>query len=168
LQDQAGKVISTNFYWLSADAPNFDWDKTTFVHTPSPHYEDLTALNRLPEVKLKSTVTSTTSGDRRLMRVIVANPSKSLAFQVALRAYAKPDGSDIVPALWDDNYFSLLPGESRSVTANIAVEDLHGQEPAIEVSGWNVKTSTAELSEVTISVEPKKSHNKEKEHAGAR
>ena len=144
LRDQAGKVISTNFYWLSADAPNFDWDKTTFVHTPSPHYENMTALNHLPEVMLKSTVTSTTSGDRRLMQVTIANPSKSLAFQVALRAHTQ-DGSDITPVLWEDNYFSLLPGESRSVTAIFAVEDLHGGEAALEVGGWNVKASDAAI-----------------------
>ena len=160
LQNQAGKVLSTNFYWLSADAPTFDWEKTSFVHTPSPHYQDLSALNKLPEVKLNTSVKSTTSAGRRVMQVKVSNPSQSLAFQVALRAYAKADGSDIVPVLWDDNYFSLLPGESRTVTADIAAEDQHGQEPAIEVAGWNVKASTAEFSTpmAKARMEPNKSY----------
>jgi len=145
LQDPGGKVVSSNFYWLSADAATFDWAKTTFVNTPSPHYEDMTALNKLPEVDLKSIVGSTVAGDRQLLHVTVSNPSKALAFQVALRAHAKKDGSDIVPVLWDDNYFSLLPGESRSVTASIATEDLHGNEPAVEVGGWNVKANDAPM-----------------------
>jgi exo-1,4-beta-D-glucosaminidase len=169
LRDRAGRIVSTNFYWLSADSPTFDWGKTTFVNTPSPHYEDLTALNHLPEVSLKSSVSSTSSGGRRLLHVSVENPSKSLAFQIALRAYAKADGSDITPVLWDDNYFSLLPGESRSVTAGIAAEDLHGQEPAVEVGGWNVKASTAEfMSTAKKPTGPKNSYQfKEKERADA-
>jgi predicted glycoside hydrolase/deacetylase ChbG (UPF0249 family) len=62
-----------------------------------------------------------------------------------LRAHSKQDGSDILPVLWDDNYFSLMPGESKTATASIAEEDLHGTEPAVEVSGWNLKTADANL-----------------------
>jgi exo-1,4-beta-D-glucosaminidase len=143
LQDAAGKTLSSNFYWLAADQPTFDWDKTTYVHTPSPKFATLTALNQLAEVELKSTASSSSANGRQLIHVTVTNPSKALAFQIALRAYAKKDGSDILPVLWDDNYISLLPGESRTVTASIAPEDLHGDEATVEVSGWNVKTSTA-------------------------
>ena len=45
------------------------------------------------------------------------NPSASVAFQVHLRATKGKDGDDLVPIFWDDNYFSLLPGEEKSVTA---------------------------------------------------
>lgn len=144
LQDTSGKVLSSNFYWLASDAPTFDWDKTTFVNTPSPKFATLTALNSLPEVPLKSSVTESSANGRRILRVIVSNPTKSLAFQTALRAYSRKDGSDILPVLWDDNYISLLPGESRTVTATMAEQDLHGDEPAVEVSGWNVKTAIAQ------------------------
>jgi exo-1,4-beta-D-glucosaminidase len=143
LQDAAGKVLSSNFYWLAADQPTFDWDKTTYVHTPSPKFATLTALNQLPEVEVKSSASTSTANGRQLLHVMITNPSKALAFQIALRAYGKKDGSDILPVLWDDNYISLLPGESRTVTASMAPEDLHGDEAAVEVSGWNVKTSTA-------------------------
>jgi len=29
-----------------------------------------------------------------------------------------PDGDDLVPIFWDDNYFSLLPGEEKTVVAS--------------------------------------------------
>lgn len=144
LEDVSGKLLSTNFYWLAADEPTFDWDKTTFVNTPSPKHETTTALNALPEVELKSKVTTSAANGRRLLHVTVTNPTKSLAFQVVLRAYTKRDGADILPTLWDDNYISLLPGESQRLTAAVAPADLHGDEPAVEVSGWNVKTATAQ------------------------
>jgi len=141
LQDAAGKVLISNFYWLAADQPTFDWDKTTYVHTPSPKFATLTALNQLAEMEVKSTASSSSANGRQHIRVTVTNPSKTLAFQIALRAYTKKDGSDILPTLWDDNYISLLPGETRIVTASIAPEDLHGDEAGVEVSGWNVKTA---------------------------
>ena len=142
LRDSSGKVLSDNFYWLAADQPTFDWDKTTFVNTPSPTFETMTALNALPKVALKYSATSSVGNGRQSIKVTVTNPTGALAFQVAVRAFSKKDGGDIVPTLWDDNYISLLPGESRTLTASIAPEDLHGDEAQIEVSGWNVKTAT--------------------------
>src|SRR4051812_2829939 len=137
LRDGKGQQLSDNFYWLSADEPTFDWEKTTYVNTPSPHFEDLTALSSLPPAEVKASASMSTESGRELVRTTVSNPSKNLAFQIALRIFAKQDGSDILPVLWDDNYLSLLPGESKTVTASIAENDLRGVEPAIEISGWN-------------------------------
>jgi exo-1,4-beta-D-glucosaminidase len=43
--------------------------------------------------------------------------------------------------LWQDNYFPLLPGESRQVTATYKTTGLGGSSPAVEVEGWNVKAN---------------------------
>jgi len=45
-----------------------------------------------------------------------------------------------LPVLWQDNYFSLLPGESRRVAATYRSSDLGRQAAIVEVEGWNVKT----------------------------
>jgi len=34
-----------------------------------------------------------------------------------------------------------MPGEERTLTASYRTADLHGAEPSVEVSGWNVPTS---------------------------
>ena len=57
---------------------------------------------------------------------------------VHLAATAGPRGEEILPVFWDDNYFSLLPGETKEVTAEFAAADLNGKPPALEVGGWNV------------------------------
>jgi exo-1,4-beta-D-glucosaminidase len=44
----------------------------------------------------------------------------------------------VLPVLWQDNYFSLLPGESRQVSATYHTTDLRTA-PIVEVEGWNVK-----------------------------
>jgi len=43
-----------------------------------------------------------------------------------------------LPILWNDNYFSLLPGENKEVKATFAAKDLNGVPPAVEVGGWNI------------------------------
>jgi len=49
-------------------------------------------------------------------------------------------GAEILPVWWDDNYFSLLPGESREVTATFAAKDAGRATPTLEVGGWNVES----------------------------
>ncbi|HYU52781.1 MAG TPA: hypothetical protein VEK37_07535, partial [Gemmatimonadaceae bacterium] len=49
------------------------------------------------------------------------------------------DAEEALPVLWEDNYLSLLPGETRVVTANYRVRDLGGAPPRLVVTGWNVR-----------------------------
>ena len=71
------------------------------------------------------------------IRVTLQNPGKSLAFMLHLRLTRGAKGDDVTPILWDDNFFSLVPGEQRTVTASFHLRDLEGAEPTIQVSGWN-------------------------------
>jgi exo-1,4-beta-D-glucosaminidase len=66
----------------------------------------------------------------------VENPSKSLAFFVRLKV--NKAGKEILPVLWEDNYFSLLPGEKREVSATYKASERGTAKPTVEVSGWNV------------------------------
>ena len=49
LDDQDGKTISTNFYWLSSKKNTYNWSKTSYRFTPVSSYEDMTALANLPK-----------------------------------------------------------------------------------------------------------------------
>ena len=54
---------------------------------------------------------------------------------------AQPDlhanGSDVLPVLWSDNYFTLFAGESQLVTANYSLASA-GQLPlTFAASSWN-------------------------------
>jgi len=57
---------------------------------------------------------------------------------IHLRAYRLEDGEDVTPVFWTDNYFSLLPGEEKTITANFATADLHGSHPALGIEGYNI------------------------------
>ena len=45
------------------------------------------------------------------------------------------DGEQILPAVYSDNYITLMPGEQKTVTIHWRKEDARGQQPNIEVTG---------------------------------
>jgi len=146
LEDASGKTVSTNFYWLSTKADDLDWDQSTWFYTPQKNFADYTALNQLPTVELKYSAESEVKGDDGITRVTVENPSDDLAFAVHLMVKTvKRDEEDvreeaeILPVLWEDNYFPLLPGEKRTVAAVYKAADAGKRPPAVQVEGWNVK-----------------------------
>ncbi len=49
LEDAGHKLLSSNFYWLSAKRNVLDWEKTDFHYTPVSSREDLTSLQSAPE-----------------------------------------------------------------------------------------------------------------------
>jgi exo-1,4-beta-D-glucosaminidase len=138
LTDAAGKVVSSNFYWLSLKPEELDWDKSTWYHTPTKSYADMTALETLPKVDLVYAAQSELGGTEGKTRVTIENPSKTLAFFVRLKVNKSSDGEEILPVVWEDNYFSLLPGEKREITAAYRASDLGDAKPVVEVGGWNV------------------------------
>jgi exo-1,4-beta-D-glucosaminidase len=67
------------------------------------------------------------------------NTGAAVAFFVRLRLTKGAGGDEILPALWSDNYVSLLPGETRAITVEINPKTLGGRAPALAVTGWNVR-----------------------------
>jgi exo-1,4-beta-D-glucosaminidase len=141
LRDQANKLLSTNFYWLSTTPETLDWSKTNYYVTPVVQHADLKALNTLPQVSLKGATVAAKQANHDVLHVTLTNPSQTLAFAVSLRL-TNAKGDDVLPVVFDDNYFPLLPGEKRTVAVRYAAEDLHGSKPAVRVDGWNVSPMT--------------------------
>ncbi len=131
-----GRVLSTNFYWLSTH-PDVLADTSTWFVTPVKEYGDFTALKRMPRAAVNATARFTRSKGRGEARVTLTNPGKSIAFFLRLQVTGR-GGNEALPVSWSDNYVSLLPGETRVVTASYAVRDLGGGAPRLVVSGWNV------------------------------
>src|SRR6266446_3486332 len=140
LHDAAGKLLSDNFYWLSTKADVLDWDKRAdTVYTPHKEFANLTGLNSLPQAQVAITKTVQASGANSTVTVIAENKSGSVAFMVHPRLTRGKGGEDLTPILWSDNYFSLLPGEKKSVTAKFDSAALRGAAAELVVEGWNVE-----------------------------
>jgi exo-1,4-beta-D-glucosaminidase len=147
LRDSGGKLVSDNFYWLSTKLDTLDWaHKQDTVYTPQREFGDLTGLNSLPQVKLEVKAESHHEGGKETLRLKIKNPSASVAFQIHGRITQGKDGDDVVPIFWDDNYFSLLPGEEKSVTVTYDTPDLDAKEPVLEIDGYNMAPETIKLS----------------------
>jgi exo-1,4-beta-D-glucosaminidase len=137
LTDTTGKQVGSNLYWLSAKPETSDWSKPSWWVTPTKSFADFTALSQLPKVKLKVTESTEHQGEEGITRVVIENPSKSLAFFIRLKLN-NANGEEILPVVWQDNYISLLPGEKREIQATYRTSELGKEKPVLAVSGWNV------------------------------
>jgi exo-1,4-beta-D-glucosaminidase len=172
--ESSGNLVSRNFYWLSTKPEEVDFAKvnpnsaapfqTIATSIPTKTFADFTALSTLPQVDLDVTAQSKVGESEGSTTVTLRNPSSTLAFAVRLKVKRAPTGrttrqsegvsdDEVLPVLWQDNYFALLPGDSRQVTATYNIRDLlppaagsrvqrRDQPPAavqVEVEGWNVK-----------------------------
>ena len=132
LKDAAGQTVSRNFYWVPAKLTTWNWPKTDYTHTPALEHEDLKALRALPEARIDAGAEIVPG--TQTIEVHLHNPSRALAFQVAAAAM-QPDGEDIVPTLWSDNFVELMPGESVTLTATLPAGAPEKYD--VVVSAWN-------------------------------
>ena len=140
LEDPSDDLVSENFYWLSTAPETLEWEKSTYYHTPTKTFADFTALNSLPPAQLKVSSTSKEGSTT----VTVSNPSKALAFGVRLKVMKDTDREEILPVLWEDNYFALLPGQTRQIVATYQVKDLGKAKPVVEAEAWNARELSRE------------------------
>ena len=55
------------------------------------------------------------------------------------------DGEQILPVIYSDNYFHLMPGESRTISIEWKAEDARGCNPIVEITGMNISKTTVKL-----------------------
>jgi len=139
LTDDLGKIIADNFYWLSTKKDVSDFKKTEWFYTPLAEYADFTDLNKLPKVKLEVEHTINQVDDKYEVTIKLNNPSDQIAFLIELNISGDKSGKSVVPILWDDNYISLVPNESKEIKATFSLSDLKGEKPVFKYKGWNIE-----------------------------
>jgi exo-1,4-beta-D-glucosaminidase len=129
-----------------------EYDISTW--TPTKTFADYTSLNKLPRVDLDAKAQYKKGAEESVTTVTLHNPSSSLAFAVHLKVNRSsnhrvsreaPQDDEILPVLWQDNYFALLPGETRQVTATYRTQEKDNSAPTVELEGWNVNPKTVEV-----------------------
>jgi hypothetical protein len=119
LRDGQGRMLSDNFYWRGNNATN------------------LTALNDLPPAPIEGKIQRHDAGGKCLLDVTLSNPSKVVALMTHIQLRKQTANERVLPVFYDDNYVSLLPGESRTIKVEAASKDLGGENPLVVVDGWN-------------------------------
>jgi len=140
LKNTSGKTLGRNFYWLSTKEDVLDEAGSLWFVTPNKSFADLKGLRDLPEAQVETEYEITDFGDSEEVRVTLENVSDKIAFFCELNVAGSETGNSILPIFWDDNYVSLLPGETRIISARLRKEDLKGETPVFRFSGWNVKS----------------------------
>jgi len=103
-------------------------------YTPTKEYADFTLLNSLPDAKINLEHSFVVLDEKQKVACKLENVSGHLAFFIELNVSGRNSGRTILPIFWEDNYISLLPGETRNVEAVFAATD---DEPVLTISGWN-------------------------------
>ena len=123
LKDEAGREISSNFYWLSSKGDD---------------NADFSDLATLPPVDVMVNVREFSRKNGRLKLIIhFSNPSSSLAFGLNPKLLTVSTREPIVPIFWQDNYFPLLPGEKRTIEMQVDASLITEREVVFKLDGWN-------------------------------
>ena len=123
LLDGAGQLLSENFYWRA---------------TPGQEEGHLQDLQNLPVVKLEPAVKRHDADGKCLLDVTLRNLSDKIALMAHVQLRRKSSGERILPVFYSENYLSLPPHESKTVTIEAASADLHGDKPLVVLDGWNI------------------------------
>jgi len=113
------KLISENFYWRGMEENNFK------------------ALRNLPRITLETSTIIKRIGDQWMIHTKLKNPTKTPALMVHLKVVRTATGDRILPVIYSDNYFSLMPGEERTVVMELAHVDTRGEKPGVIIEGFN-------------------------------
>ena len=120
LTDSNDNLLSTNLYWQHVAQDQFD------------------GLMKLPRVVLDAEVSSRTDGENTVLTVTLRNNTNNVALLTHLQLHQKKSGARVLPVFYSDNYISLVPGESSTVSIQAATKDLQGDSPLVELDGYNV------------------------------
>ena len=115
--------ISTNFYLRALEEGNFR------------------AIRALPRVNVPASTTRSRRPDGVWqLETKLLNASKQPALMVRLKAVRESSGDRILPAIYNDNYIALMPGEERTVHTEVLDADTRGEKPTIVIEGFNVNS----------------------------
>jgi exo-1,4-beta-D-glucosaminidase len=120
LKGKDGRILSENTYWLSSS------DKP-----------DYSALANLAPVALELSGYKEEAGKECHITVKLKNNTDKLSFFNRLVITKGEKGDEVLPTFWNSNFIILFPGEEKTVSAEIAAEDLVGADPYLSIDGNN-------------------------------
>lgn len=138
LKDREGRTVAGNFYWLANPMDDLNFESSLWYVTPVRAYADFTTLRNLPEAGISHTLTLTETGNRKKGRVEITNTGDCIAFGVELKLVCGENGNPVLPVFWEDNYISLLPGETRTLEVSYPAESAGKKQPVVVCAGMNI------------------------------
>jgi exo-1,4-beta-D-glucosaminidase len=140
LKDASGHLIDNNLYWYSTRPDVFDFPNSDWYITPVAHYADLTGLNRLPaNHNVTASATRKSDGGEDTVAITLANTDKTnVAFFMRAEVVTGKNGDEILPVVYSENYITLWPGETATITAKYATGNSGNRAISVKIQGFNV------------------------------
>jgi len=118
-----GQVVSENLYWRGTNDL------------------DYSGLSQLKPVQLAVTtqLAPVNAGQMATMTAIITNPVDSGTVAYAIRPkLVKQDTDDqVLPVFMNDGYFTLIPGETKSITIEYSPLHAGNGQPRLQIECWN-------------------------------
>jgi exo-1,4-beta-D-glucosaminidase len=150
LLDSAGRSIVDNVYWQSTTLDDFGnprHDDDDYVYTQAS-WSTFLELNAMPKVKLDVTSSVKTSDGRSRFSVALRNGTQQIAFFDRVSITAGSNGDEVLPVLYDDNYVTVFPGETKYIQGSFDSKALGERKPWVRVEGYTAVAGTAPLERI--------------------
>ena len=123
VSDSEGNVLSENFYWMTLISGR-----------------DFRALQNLEKIPLATSCElEKKDGATNFYKATVTNFTKTPALMIRVKTLTDVTGQQVLPTYYSDNYFSLMPGESKQITIEFEDKYLFGEKPKFFIEGWNIR-----------------------------
>lgn len=117
LRDENQNLLTDNFYWFPNEKGQYS------------------GLNEMKKAKVDMKAKTIARGK---IEVTVSNPKENtIAFFNRIALVDAETGKRILPAFYDDNYISVIPGTEKKIT--VEYTPLPKVTPQITILGWNVE-----------------------------
>jgi len=113
--------------------------------------DNLTGIAALPTVDIQAAAEIRTEGANTLITVTLHNPTPTIALMTHLQLHQKRSGDRVLPVFYSDNYITLVPGESRTVTIQFATKNLANNAPLLLIDGFNINVDPTDAA---VSIAP--------------
>lgn len=125
MSDASGKQVSQNVYWLA----------------PGNKFE---SLKQFPSTSVKVSVSPVHNSKEKEWKVTLTNSSDQLAFFIH-PSLNDSRGHEILPTFWSDNYVTLSPHQTMTLTVRANMVDVAHKSFHITVNGWNVPSQKVSI-----------------------
>ena len=128
LKDRKGKLVSDSFYWRSNDKYEGAWTLT------GPAVSGFQTLKDLGNADVSFKANFKADG---FIEMEAINNSSIISFFTQIKLQNEK-GKSISPAFYSDNFFNLLPGESKKIKISYSLEDVKDGKVRIVTDGFNL------------------------------
>ena len=128
LKDRKGKLVSDSFYWRSNDKYEGAWTLT------GPAVSGFQTLKDLGNADVSFKANFKADG---FIEMEAINNSSVISFFTQIKLQNEK-GKSISPAFYSDNFFNLLPGESKKIKISYSLEDVKDGKVRIVTDGFNL------------------------------